>query len=431
MSGFLSLLKSRGLLAFQTHEHLDELTPIFENCAPPDKMKTAYVGFDPTADSLTIGNLVQVIGLRRWQLAGHRPIALVGGGTGLIGDPSGKTEERQLLTKEAVEKNVEGIREVLGRLLDFDKNRKNAAILLNNADWLTKITFVDFLRDVGKYFTVPYMLAKESVKSRLETGISFTEFSYMLLQAYDFKYLFENYQCEFQFGATDQFGNITAGIELIRKTLEKQAYGFAQPLILDANGIKIGKSQSITIWLSEHRTSVYQFYQYWMNTQDADVERFLFYFTFLSEKEIEEIIAEHSKNPEKRFGQRILAEQATDLVHGTTKRKLAQNAANILFGDDPEKADVETFYTLSREIPYKVFDKNLLSDGLKLSEICVALGIVNSKGEAQRAIEQGSIYIQNQKVNDKFKKITSEDLLKGNFLLIRKGSKQYYLARFE
>ncbi|MCX7834672.1 MAG: tyrosine--tRNA ligase [bacterium] len=430
MSGFLTLLKNRGLLASQTHEHLDELVPIFEQVAPPEHMKTAYVGFDPTADSLTIGNFIQVLGLKRWQMAGHRPIALVGGGTGLIGDPSGKTQERQLLTKETVEKNVEGIRELLGRLLDFDEKRPNRAYLLNNADWLTKITFVDFLRDVGKYFTVPYMLAKESVKSRLETGISFTEFSYMLLQAYDFKYLFENYNCEFQFGATDQFGNITAGIEFIRKTLEKQAYGFAQPLILDANGVKIGKSQSITIWLSEHKTTVYKFYQYWINTQDADVERFLFYFTFLSENEIKEIIAKHQQNPEQRYGQKILAEEVTDMVHGKSKRTLAENASHILFGGDPTQAKVETFQTLASEIPFVQMDKQLLHEGLKVSDICVSLGITTSKGEAQRAIEQGSIYLKNQRVIDKFMKVTANDLLEGGYLLFRKGTKQYYLAQF-
>lgn len=431
MSGFLSLLKERGLLAAQTHESLDDLVPILSETTTSNKIQTAYVGFDPTADSLTVGNLVQVIGLRRWQLAGHKPIALIGGGTGLIGDPSGKTEERQLLTIDLIDKNVEGIREVLHRLLNFDPSVPNAALLLDNADWLTKLSFVDFLRDVGKYFTVPYMLAKESVKTRLETGISFTEFSYMLMQAYDFRYLFEKYQCAFQFGATDQYGNITAGIELIRKTLEKSAYGFAQPLILDVNGVKIGKSQSITIWLSEHRTSVYKFYQYWMNTQDADVERFLFYFTFLSPTEIHEIITKHSQNPEQRYGQRILAEQVTDLVHSQLKREQAEQASELLFGGDPTHASSKALKLLADEIPFLKFNKSHLTEGFKLSDFITTLRVSTSKGEANRAIEQGSIYLNNQRINDKFFKITSENLLDGGYLLIRKGAKQYYLANFE
>ena len=382
--GLISVLRERGLIADVTDDRLDEMLPLLGADADASKRITGYAGFDPTSNSLTIGNLVPLLGLMRLQRAGHTPIALVGGGTGLIGDPSGKTEERKLMSTEIIEGNVAAIRIILDKYLDFSPSAPNRARLLDNAEWICNIKLTHFLRDIGKYFNIAYMLSKDSVKTRLENGLSFTEFSYMLLQSYDFLELYKRYGCTLQIGGSDQYGNITAGIELIRKILAKEAFGFTFPLVTDSNGYKIGKSVSETIWLTSDRTSVYRFYQYWINIADTDVERLLYYFTFIEPEEVRSIVATHQSAPEQRSGQRALAIAVTDLIHGAEARKSAEQASAILFGGDPSQASAETFDMLAQEAPLTQLSKSVLGDGIGIADLIVQAKAATSKGEANR-----------------------------------------------
>ncbi|HEY8469505.1 MAG TPA: tyrosine--tRNA ligase [Longimicrobiales bacterium] len=392
---------------------------------------TGYIGFDPTSDSLHVGSLLQILALVRLQRAGHRPIALVGGGTGMIGDPSGKTTERQLLTREQVEQNVEGIRAQLARFLDF--SGETGARLIDNHEWLGSLGLITFLRDTGKHFTVNYMLAKESVARRLEQaeGISFTEFSYMLLQAYDFLELFSRYGCTLQMGGSDQWGNITAGIELIRRVRGAPAYGIVQPLVTTASGAKFGKTEAGTVWLDPERTSPFRFYQFWLNTDDRDVERWLKAFTFLPLEEVAEVMAAQEANPAARTAQRRLAAEVTRFVHGEDGLARAERATAVLFGNRPPQdlpaaelldvfADVP-----STELPAERF----AGAGMPVVDLLVEGGIATSKGDARRLIAGGGAYLNGERIADADRRVTVADAIDGAVLLLRKGRKENRLVR--
>jgi tyrosyl-tRNA synthetase len=390
---------------------------------------TGYIGFDPTAPSLHVGSLLPIMGLVRLQQYGHTPVALVGGGTGMIGDPSGKTEERQLLSKEQIEYNLEGIRAQLSRFLDFEA-RTNKALLVNNADWLVPVSMVDFLRDVGKHFTVNYMLAKESVKRRYEEGISFTEFSYILLQAYDFLVLHDRYGCTLQMGGSDQWGNIVAGIELIRKLRGTRCYALVSPLVTTSAGIKFGKTEAGSVWLDANLTSPYRFYQFWFNTDDRDVVKYLKFFTMLNRQEIATLEALTASAPEKREAQKRLAEEVTLMVHGEYNLRKAIQASQVLFGG--EIADLSTSEVLdifadvpSSDIPRASF----AGDGMPLVDLVIACGFAPSKGAARRLIEAGGIYVNNRRVADVQAAIDLSALIEGQYLVLRKGAREYHLVR--
>ncbi|WCJ60362.1 tyrosine--tRNA ligase [Fontisphaera persica] len=395
---------------------------------------TLYCGFDPTADSLHVGNLVPLLALRRFQLAGHHPIALAGGATGCIGDPSGKTQERQLLSRETIAHNIACIKEQLKRLLDFNC-ATNPAKLVDNADWMAPITYLDFLRDVGKHFSVNAMIAKESVRARMEdrdTGISYTEFSYMLLQAYDFYHLRKELQCELQIGGSDQWGNITAGIDLARKKLGVTLYGLTLPLITNADGSKFGKSLSGAVYLDPQKTSVYRFYQFWIRTDDRDVIRYLKYFTFLKREEIEALEQKHQANPGAREAHRALAWAMTEMVHGSTAAREAVRASEVLFGGDLEGISAATFQEILGEAPTRLAQPSVLGGtGWPLVEAVVAAGLSPSKGQARKDIESGGIYVNNVRVAEVQRTLTSSDLLFGQYLLLRKGKKNYVIVSFQ
>jgi tyrosyl-tRNA synthetase len=423
-------LKWRGLVADCT-----EPSVLVNGGIEPDpnnfvnhKNITLYCGFDPTADSLHIGSLVPLIALRRFQLSGHQPIAVAGGATGSIGDPSGRTAERQLLTRETLDANIASIKEQLRRLLDFEA-KKNPARLLDNAAWTAPVSHLDFLRDIGKHFSVNQMMAKESVRARMEdreTGISYTEFSYMLLQAFDFYHLRKEYHCELQIGGSDQWGNITAGIELCRKKLGAQVFGLTLPLITNADGSKFGKSVAGAVWLDPQKTSVYRFYQFWIRTDDRDVIRYLKYFTFLSREEIEPLEKKHAENPGAREAHQALAKAMTDLVHGPSATAEAERASEILFGGDLEGISEATFNDIVGEIPSKEVEKSKLEGaGLPLVEALVYSGLCPSKGQARKDIEGGGAYLNNAREANFQRVITTKDLLFGKYLLLRKGKRNY------
>ena len=392
---------------------------------------TGYIGFDPTAASLHVGSLLPIMGLVRLQQHGHTPIALVGGGTGMIGDPSGKTQERQLLSKEQIEYNVEGMRTQLSLFLDFE-TKTNRAMLINNADWLAPIPMVDFLRDVGKHFTVNYMLAKESVKRRYEEGegISFTEFSYMLLQAYDFLVLHDHYGCTLQMGGSDQWGNIVAGTELIRKMRAAKAYGLVSPLITTSAGIKFGKTEAGSVWLDPNLTSPYRFYQFWINTDDSDVVKYLKYFTMLDQQAIAELEYTVVVAPEKREAQKRLAEEVTRTVHGERNLRKAIQASRVLFGGEIEDLSASDVLDIFAEVPSSEVPRDYFSgDGVSLVDLVITSGFATSKGAARRLIEEGGIYINNRRVSDVQATIDLSTFIEGQFLVLRKGAKKYYLIR--
>ncbi len=395
---------------------------------------TLYCGFDPTADSLHVGHLVPLLALRRFQQFGHHPIAVAGGATGCIGDPSGKTSERVLLSKEQIRANVESVRHQLARLLDFD-TPVNPARLVDNADWTSSVTYLDFLRDIGKHFTINQMLAKESVRNRLEdrqSGLSYTEFSYMLLQAYDFYVLCRDYGCELQIGGSDQWGNITAGIDLIRKKLGRTAYGLTLPLITKADGTKFGKTESGSVWLDPAKTSVYRFYQFWINTDDRDVIRYLKYFTFLSAEEIASLEAEHAQNPGARTAHRALARAVTELVHGPTATAEAVRASQVLFGGQLDGISEATFREIMDEVPTLRIDRTRLDgQGLALVDLLVQAGLCPSKSQARKDIEGGGIYLNNLRQTSVTRQVQNHDLLFGRHLLLRKGKKHYVLVTAE
>lgn len=382
-----------------------------------------YCGFDPTADSLHIGHLLPILILRRFQLAGHKPIALVGGATGLIGDPSGKKAERTLNAKETVENWVESIKGQLSRFLDFD-SKENPAIMANNYDWTGKMDVITFLRDVGKNFGLNYMLAKDTVQSRLETGISFTEFSYMILQSLDFLKLYETENCRLQIGGSDQWGNITAGLELIRKTHEEaKAFGLTVPLVTKADGTKFGKTEGNAVWLDPEKTTPYEFYQFWINTDDRDVVNYLKYFTFLSHEEIEELAKATAEQPEKRLAQKALAEDVTKLVHGEAALKQAIRISEALFSGNIKElngAEIEQGFKDVPSFTNTEAEANLV-------ELLVAAKISPSKRQAREDIQNGAIYINGDRVTDVQYVLGDSDKIEGKFTIIRRGKKKYYL----
>ena len=389
---------------------------------------TGYIGFDPTASSLHVGNLQVIIPLARMQRLGHRPIALVGGGTGLIGDPSGKTVERQLLTTEQVEANVAAIRRQLVRFLDFESTTAPAT-LVNNAEWLTKLTAIEFMRDVGKHFTVNAMLAKESVKRRIESadGITYTEFSYSLLQAYDFLELYDRHGCTLQMGGSDQWGNITAGMDLIRRVRGGKAHGLVLPLIATASGTKFGKTEAGTIWLDPNLTTPYQFYQFWLNVEDADAGKYLRFFTFLDRDQIGELEAAGEREPEKRHPQRALAREVTRLVHGDTAVADAEAAAQALFADRVSSLGAAQIEQMLGGVPSSTIA--LVASGWLVTEFLTAAGITKSKSEAQRLIKGGGIYINDQRVTDEKAQFLPAQAIEGKLFVVRKGKREYFLVR--
>ncbi len=413
-------LKWRGLVADCT-----DAAELEKKVAAPI---TLYCGFDPTADSLHVGSLVPLLALRRFQLLGHHPIAVAGGATGSIGDPSGRTQERQLLTQEILDHNIASVKVQLAKLLDFE-TKQNPARLMDNASWTRDISFLDFLRDIGKHFSVNQMVAKESVRARMEdreVGISFTEFSYMLLQAFDFMVLCRDANCELQIGGSDQWGNITAGIELTRKKTGKQVYGLTLPLIMNADGTKFGKTAAGAIWLDPKRTSVYKFYQFWINVADADVIRYLKYFTFLPQAEIESFEKQHTENPGARVAHKALAKSVTDLLHGSNATTEALRASEILFGGNLDGIAEATFNDIVGEVPTKQIERAKLEGaGLSLVELLIHAGLCPSKGQARKDIEGGGVNINNVRNSDPARAVTTADLLFGKHVLLRKGKKNY------
>ena len=419
-------LQWRGLLADCTD--LDALAGRLRN-GPI----TVYCGFDPTGDSLHVGHLVPQLALRRFQLAGHHPITLAGGATGMIGDPGGKSAERNLLTPEQLAHNFARIQAQLGRLLDF-KAAANPARLVNNADWTRSISFLDFLREVGKHFSLSSMIAKDSVRSRLasESGISFTEFSYQLLQANDFCHLRQTFDCELQIGGTDQWGNITAGTDLIRKKLGVSAWGLTFPLITKADGTKFGKTEGGAVWLDPEKTSPYRFYQFFMRTDDASVAAYLKKFTLLSHEAIADLEARHSANPGAREAHRALAREVTTLVHGESTCADAIRASEIMFGGGLEGVSEATFKDVVGEVPTVDFDRPKLEGaGAPLTDLLVHSGLCPSKGQARKDIEGGGIYLNNVRIAEFGRSVTLNDLLFGKYLLLRKGKRNYAVLKIK
>jgi len=401
----------------------------FEEHAAKNKI-TGYIGFDPTASSLHVGSFLQIMLLVRLQHAGHTPIAIAGGGTGLIGDPSGRTTERQLLTQEMTDANLLGIRKQLERFLDFSAV-SNPAKIVNNADWLVPIHLIDFMRDIGKHFTVNYMLAKDSVDRRIgsEDGISFTEFSYMMLQAYDYLELFRRYDCTLQMGGSDQWGNITAGMDLIRKVTGKHAHGLVVPLITNASGAKFGKSEGGPIWLDAQRTSPYRLYQFWLNTADADVVKYLKYFTLLTRDEISALQHRVVEAPESRDAQRRLAEECTRMVHGETALAAAIQASKALFGEDVTALPASDIAEIFAEVPSITVAPDRLGAGSSVVDLMTEAGLAPSKSEARRLIENGGFYLNNVRVTDARLRLDLSRTIEGKFMVLRKGSRDYVLVK--
>jgi tyrosyl-tRNA synthetase len=414
-------LRWRGLLADCTD--LDALTQRLASSPV-----TLYCGFDPTADSLHVGNLVPLLALRRFQLQGHRPIALAGGATGMVGDPSGKSAERNLQTPDQVEHNIAAIKTQLAKFLDFDV-AANPARLVNNYDWTAPLSILDFLREVGKHITVNAMVAKDSVRSRMEdrdAGISFTEFSYMLLQGYDFCHLRHAFDCELQIGATDQWGNITVGTELTRKKLGATVWGLVFPLLTKADGSKYGKTATGTVWLDPKRTSPYRFYQFFVNADDADVGKLLRTLTFLSQEEVAALETELKANPGARAAQKALAREMTKLVHGADALASAMKASEILFGGPLEGVTEDIFQDVAGEVPTKGFEAaKLAAPGAALLDLLVHAGLCPSRGQAKKDVEGGGIYLNNIRVAEVGRAVTASDQLFGKYLLLRKGKRTY------
>jgi tyrosyl-tRNA synthetase len=391
---------------------------------------TAYVGFDPTASSLHVGSLLPVLALKRLQDYGHTPIAVVGGGTGMIGDPSGKSQERVLLSADQVDANLAGIKTQLSRFLSFDAET-NPARIVNNADWLG-IDLMSFLRDVGKHFTVNYMLQKESVSRRLESeeGISYTEFSYLLMQAYDFLQLFDEFGCTVQLGGSDQWGNITAGIDLIRKLRAKKAHGLVWPLMMTASGAKFGKTEAGTIWLDPKRTSPFKFYQFWVNTDDRDVETYFKYFTDKTQLEIKKLMEEFPRDSDARYRQRILAHELTTLVHGPDQTLRAEKASDLLFTEFITGIPVEDVLSIFEDVPSTdLHATEINSTGIGVVDLIARVGLAPSKSEARRLVQSGGVYVNNRRITDPQAKITREMAIGGRVFVLRKGQKQNHLAR--
>jgi tyrosyl-tRNA synthetase len=397
-------------------------------------MGSAYIGFDPSSDSLHIGNLVGIIILKHFQLCGHKPYALVGGATGMIGDPSGKSEERNLLDEKTLRYNQECIKKQLSHFLDFEGDTPNRAIMVNNYDWMKEFSFLDFIRDVGKHITVNYMTAKDSVKKRLDTGMSFTEFSYQLVQGYDFLHLYQHNGVKLQMGGSDQWGNITTGTELIRRKTGGEAFALTSPLITKADGGKFGKTEAGTIWLDQEKTSPYHFYQFWLNVADADAVNYIRIFTFLGREEIEELIARHQEAPHERMLQRRLAEEVTRMVHSEEALNMAQEASQILFGKGTHESlaalDERTLLAVFEGVPQFDIDRKLLNGGISLIDlVAVHTPVFPSKGEARRTLQGGGLSLNKEKLADPDALVTADNLIRDRFILVQKGKKQYYLIR--
>ena len=414
---------------------IQDITPGTEEQLKNERT-TGYVGFDPTADSLHIGSLVQILLLVHMQKAGHKPVALVGGATGMVGDPSGKSDERNLLDEQTLEKNIAGIQKQLSKFIDFSGNNETSAVMVNNYDWFKEMSFIGFLRDVGKYLTVNYMMAKDSVKKRIEgdTGISYTEFAYQLMQGYDFYWLYKNHNCKLQFGGSDQWGNITTGTELIRRMTkgEGEAFAFTCPLIKKADGGKFGKTEKGNVWLDPARTSPYQFYQFWLNATDEDARNWIKVFTFLSKEEIDSLTAAHDAAPHQRLLQKKLAESLTTLVHSSEDYAFAVKASEILFGN----ATTEVLKELSEEqllqvmegVPTVTIEKQKFDEGTDAISMLADASIFASKGEARKALQANGVSFNKEKASGVDMKLTGNMLLNDKYLLVQKGKKNYYLV---
>jgi len=403
-----------------------------------EAMRSAYIGFDPTADSLHIGNLVPIMLLAHYQRCGHKPYALVGGATGMIGDPSGKSNERNLLDETTLRHNQEAIKKQLSHFLDFDSNESNKAVLVNNYDWMKNFSFLEFIRDVGKHLTVNYMMAKDSVKNRISSestdGMSFTEFTYQLVQGYDFLHLFRAEDCTIQMGGSDQWGNITTGTELIRRIGNGKGFAITCPLITKSDGSKFGKSEGGNIWLDPNRTSPYKFYQYWLNSSDEDATKYIKIFTFYSQNEIETLIQEHQKTPHLRLLQKRLAEEVTTIVHSEEACQSAEKASNILFSKtfktDIHTLDEATFLDVFEGVPQARLDKSELSEGLDMiAALAAKTHFLNSNGEARRALKENSIAVNKEKVTEEYK-ISQDDLIKDAYVIINKGKRNTFIINF-
>jgi tyrosine--tRNA ligase len=427
MKNFIEELRWRGMIQDimpETEQHLME------------GLRAAYVGFDPTADSLHIGNLVSVMMLRHFQNCGHKPYALVGGATGMIGDPSGKSAERNLLTEEVLAHNIKGIQKQLAKFLDFESEAPNRAELVNNYDWMKEFSFLSFIRDIGKHITVNYMMAKDSVKKRFDPnentdGMSFTEFSYQLLQGYDFLHLYRQKGLTLQMGGSDQWGNITTGTELIRRIAGGKAYALTCPLITKADGTKFGKSEGGNVWLDAEKTSPYKFYQYWINVSDEDAQRYIKIFTMLSREEIEQLISEHQAAPHLRVLQNKLAEELTTLVHGREELQKAQKASQILFGnstsDDLRQLDAKTFLEVFDGVPQAEVTRTEIAAGLDMiAALSAKTGFIASNSEARRALKEKSIAVNKEKVEESYI-IGEKDIIDDKFVLLQRGKKNYFV----
>ena len=423
---FVQELKWRGLL--------HDMTPETEKFLLENKTK-GYIGFDPTADSLHIGSLVQIIILKHFQNAGHNPIVLLGGATGMIGDPSGKSDERNLLDQKTLKKNSQAIKKQFENFLDFDRKSKNKAVMLNNYDWMKSYTLVDFSRDIGKHITVNYMMSKESVKKRLgsnvKVGMSFTEFTYQLLQGYDFLHLYKTVDCKIQLGGSDQWGNITTGTELIRRKENGKAYAITCPLIKKSDGSKFGKTEEGNIWLDKNKTSTYKFYQFWLNTTDQDALNYIKIFTFLSREQIEQKIEEHIESPHLRILQKIIAKEITIFVHGEDAFKKAVEASQILFGNATSKAlqkiDTELFLELFEGVPQTKVSMSKIKKGIDIiSALVLETGFLKSNGEAKRALSENSISVNQVKVDQKYI-VDQNDLIASHYILLKRGKKSFFI----
>lgn len=420
---FVDELRWRGLL--------HDMVPGTEELLARERV-TGYIGFDPTADSLHIGSLTQILTLMRLQRAGHNPIALIGGATGMIGDPSGKSAERNLLDESQLQQNIAGIKAQLEKFLDFSAG-KGGAQLLNNYDWMKGYSFIDFIREVGKHLTVNYMMAKDSVKNRLENGMSFTEFSYQLMQAYDFYYLFHHKQCKLQLGGSDQWGNITSGTELIRRKGGHEAYALTTQLVRKADGSKFGKTEGGNVWLDKHKTSPYKFYQYWINCSDEDASSFIRFFTFLPKTEIEALCEAHAKDPGKRLLQAKLAEELTVMVHSAEEYQNAVNASKVLFSgelSDLAKLDETTFLDLFEGVPRFELKREEVTNSIPVLEfLAERTSILPSKGEARKLIQGGGLSINREKVQSPELLLHAGHLINNKYIIVQKGKKNYFLCR--
>ena len=427
MTNFVEELRWRGLL----HDIMpDTEAHLLEHAT------AGYIGFDPTADSLHIGSLVQILILKHFQNAGHKPIALVGGATGMVGDPSGKSAERNLLDEASLQKNIEGVKAQLGRFLDFNAT-ENPAELVNNFDWMKDISLIDFVRDTGKHITVNYMMAKDSVKKRLSSeskvGMSFTEFTYQLFQGYDFYHLYKEMDCKLQMGGSDQWGNITTGTELIRRKAQGKAYAITVPLVTKADGTKFGKTEGGNVWLDANRTSPYKFYQYWLNASDEDAEKYIKIFTFLDKEAIEALIIEHRETPHLRLLQKKIGEEVTIMTHGQEAFDNAIKASQILFGkstsEDLKSLDEQTFLDIFEGVPQASVSKGDIDNGLDMiGALAAKTGFLNSNGEARRALKENAISVNKEKVKEDFV-ISTSDIIANAYVLLQRGKKNYFLLK--